>query len=265
MRLTGTAPFHQGGPRSRSTSIEVLRRAIELGVNHIDTATFYFSQTRSANELINSALSPYPKDLVIVTKVGPRRNASGAWEPPATPAELRGEVEENLRQLGLDCLDVVNLRVSRGQTSVAAHFSALAALQAEGLIRSLGVSGVTVAQLAEAQAIAPVVCVQNPFAFDRRQGRDVLDACRDQGIAFVPFFAIAGSGRDTGDGSTPSAAITDLAAARGATPAQIRLAWTLHQGPHVLAIPGTGSLTHLEENIAAATITLTPEELAALD
>jgi aryl-alcohol dehydrogenase-like predicted oxidoreductase len=264
MRLTGSAPFHLGTPSDRSQSINVLRRAVELGVNHIDTAAFYFSQLRSANELINRALAPYPADLVIVTKVGPSRDVSGEWEPPVAPSRLRGQVEENLRQLGRDHLDVVNLRRSQGQESIADHFGALAELRTAGLIRHLGVSGVTLAQLAEARAIAPVVCVQNPYGFDRRDGHDVLQVCGEQGIAFVPFFAIAGSGRDTGAASTPSAAIDAIARGRGVTAAQVLLAWTLHQGRHVLAIPGTGNASHLEENMAAGDLRLSADELTSL-
>ncbi|MCX5096196.1 aldo/keto reductase [Streptomyces sp. NBC_00365] len=164
IRLTGTAPFDRGVPRDRKRSIGLLRRAVELGVNHIDTAAFYFSATRSANELINRALAPYPQDLIITTKVWPGRDPSGAWWW-AAPAQLRGQVEENLRQLGRDHLDVVNLRVppSRRTGSIGEHFGALAELRDAGLIRHLGISNVTSEQLAEALAIAPVVCVQNPY------------------------------------------------------------------------------------------------------
>ena len=164
MRLTGSQPFAQGSPSDRDQSIAVLRRAIELGVNHIDTAAFYFSALRSANELINTALAPYADDLVITTKVGPGRDTWGEWHS-ARPDQLRGQVEENLRQLGRDQLDVVNLRRS-GQESIAEHFGALADLRQAGLIRHLGVSDVSVDQLTEALLIAPVVCVQNRYAFD---------------------------------------------------------------------------------------------------
>jgi aryl-alcohol dehydrogenase-like predicted oxidoreductase len=264
LRLTGSAPFHLGIPSDRDRAIEVLRLAVELGVNHIDTAAFYFSQLRSANELINRALAPYPDDLVIVTKVGPHRDVSGEWEPPSSPERLRGQVEENLRQLGRDHLDVVNLRRRRGQESIAEHFGALAELRTAGLIRHLGVSDVTAGQLAEAQAIAPVVCVQNRYSLDMRGDDDVLRACGEQGIAFVPFFAVAGEGGTTGPDNTDTAAIQAVADAHGATPAQIKLAWTLHQGPHVLAIPGTGNPDHLVQNVAAGALRLTPAELASL-
>lgn len=201
MRLTGSAAFDLGTPSDRERSIGVLRRAVELGVNHIDTAAFYFSRLRSANELINRALAPYPDDLVIVTKVGPGRDASGEWLPWATPEQLRGQVEENLRQLGRDHLDVVNLRLN-GPGSLAEHFGALAELRDAGLIRHLGISNIAPEHLAEAQAIAPVVCVQNRYGLDsRRTGSDeVLRLCGEQGIAFVPFFAIAGEGRESGAG-----------------------------------------------------------------
>ncbi|MFJ3249453.1 oxidoreductase [Streptomyces sp. NPDC088770] len=267
MRLTGSAAFHLGTPSDRNRSIAVLRRAVELGVNHIDTAAFYFSARRSANELINSALSPYSDDLVVVTKVGPFRNCSGEWGPSARPDDLRGHVEENLRQLGRDHLDVVNLR-RMGQDSIAEHFGALAELREEGLIRHLGLSDVEPRHLEEARAIAPVVCVQNRFGLDFHDpGSDeVLRVCGEEGIAFVPFFAIAGEGGSKGaaDGAHDEE-VTAVARAHDATPAQVRIAWTLQQGPHVLAIPGTGNPDHLVENVAAGALRLTDEEMAGLD
>jgi aryl-alcohol dehydrogenase-like predicted oxidoreductase len=271
MRLTSSGAFHAGTPSDRDRSIAVLRRAVELGVNHIDTAAFYFSRLRSANELINSALGgPYPDDLVITTKVWPGRDASGEWEY-ATPAGLRGQVEENLRQLGRDHLDVVNLRlppsVRRGGSSIAEHFGALAELRDAGLIRHLGLSNVTTAHLAEARAIAPVVCVQNPFGIGSpAEDHDVLRACGEQGIAFVPFYAIAGAGRETGPTAAESEDTATLAVARahGATVPQIRLAWTLRLGPHVLAIPGTGNPDHLDANVAAAALRLSQDDLDRL-
>ncbi|MET8140216.1 oxidoreductase [Sphaerisporangium sp. NPDC005288] len=267
MRLTGAAAFDLGAPRDRRRSIGVLRRAVELGVNHIDTAAFYFSTLRSANELINSALAPYPDDLVIVTKVGPGRDPSGEWLPWARPERLRGQVEENLRQLGRDHLDVVNLRVE-GPGPVAEHFGALAELCEAGLIRHLGISSVSPAQFFEAQAVAPVVCVQNRYGLDGRgpNSGELLRICGEQGIAFVPFFAIAGEGREAGApaGGGDNGVVTDVARAHGATPAQVRLAWTLHQGPHILAIPGTGDPAHLDENIAAGALRLSAEDLTRL-
>lgn len=199
MRLTGSAAFDLGEPGDRDTPVRVLRRAVELGVHHIDTASFYFSRLRSANELINTALAPYPEDLVIVTKVGPGRDPSGDWYT-ATPEQLRGQVEENLRQLGRDHLDVVNLR-RMSQDSISEHFGALADLRDAGLIRHLGVSDVRAEHVAEARAIAPVVCVQNQYSLDVRGSGELLTYCGEQGIAFVPFFAIAGEGRDEGAGA----------------------------------------------------------------
>ncbi|MER6272729.1 oxidoreductase [Streptomyces sp900105755] len=265
MRLTGSAAFHHGTPSDRARSIAVLRKAVELGVNHIDTAAFYFSALRSANELINTALSPYPDDLVIVTKVGPHRDYSGEWAASARPDQLRGHVEENLRQLGRDHLDVVNLRRMR-QDSIAEHFGALAELREAGLIRHLGVSDVEPRHLEEALAIAPVVCVQNRWGLDANPAADeVVRICGERGIAFVPFFAVAGDAGALGATASHDDEVLAVARAHGATPAQIRLAWTLHQGPHVLAIPGTGNPDHLAENVAAGAIRLTDDELTRLN
>lgn len=266
MRLTGSAAFDLGTPSDRDRSITVLRRAIELGVNHIDTAAFYFSSLRSANELINRALAPYANDLVIVTKVGPSRDASGTWLPWPTPEQLRGQVEENLRQLGRDHLDVVNLRIN-APGPIAEHFGALAELRDAGLIRHLGLSNVRAEHLAEAQAIAPVVCVQNRYGIDaRRPGADdFLNLCGEQGIAFVPFFAIAGEGRESGATGAENAQVSAIADAHGVSSAQVRLAWTLQQGPHVLAIPGTGNPDHLTANVAAGALRLTEQEMTLLD
>ncbi|MGW2044898.1 aldo/keto reductase [Streptomyces sp. NPDC001858] len=267
MRLTGTAPFGGGVLRDRDRSIRVLRRAIELGVNHIDTAAYYFSATRSANELINRALGPYPEDLVIATKVWPGRDPSGAWWW-AAPAQLRGQVEENLRQLGRDHLDVVNLRVppSLRSGSIGEHFGALAELRDAGLVRHLGVSNVTSAQLAEARAIAPVVCVQNPYGIGASsEDRALLRLCGELGLAFVPFFAIAGAGREAGPAADDHEAVGAVARAHGVSVAQVRLAWTLQQGPHVLAIPGTGDPDHLAQNVAAGALRLSEDEMARLD
>ena len=268
MRLNGAAAYDDRNavPVDRARSIAVLRRAIELGVNHIDTAAFYFSPTSSANELINSALAPYLGDLLIATKVGPGRDASGTGYA-ARPDQLRGQVEENLRQLGRDHLDLVYLRRMR-QDSIAEHFAALVELRDAGLIRHLGLSNVAANHLAEAQRIAPVAAVENRYNLEVRAHQDVLRACTEQGIAFVPYYAIAGEGREAGyvarNGSRDEAVAT-VARRHGATAAQVRLAWTLHQGPNVLAIPGTSSLEHLEENVAAGDLALTPEDLALLD
>ncbi|MEE1737325.1 aldo/keto reductase [Streptomyces sp. BE147] len=265
MRLTENA---DGTPSDRDRALAVLRRAVELGVNHIDTAAFYFSPLRSANELINRALAPYPDDLVITTKVGPGRDTWGDWHW-AGPEQLRGQVEENLRQLGRDHLDVVNLRVPRKETtgSIGEHFGALAELREAGLIRHLGISNARPDHLAEALAIAPVVCVQNAYAVGApREEHEFLDACGERGIAFVPFFAIAGAGREAGaSGTGDDERVLGVARAHGVTAAQVRLAWTLNRGPHVLAIPGTGNPDHLADNVAAGALRLTADELALLE
>jgi pyridoxine 4-dehydrogenase len=259
MRLTAGA---DGTPSDRERAVGVLRRAVDLGVNHIDTAAFYFSALRSANELINHALAPYPGDLVITTKVGPGRDPSGEWLPMARPDQLRAQVEENLRQLGRDHLDVVNLR-QHGLDSIAEHFGALADLRDAGLIRHLGISNIRPQHLPQAQAIAPVVCVQNQYGLHLRRAEELLRGCGEQGIAFVPFFAIAGGGREAG-GVAESETVHAIARAHRATPAQVRLAWTLQRGPHVLAIPGTGTPDHLVDNVAAGALRLSAAELASL-
>ncbi|MET8749852.1 oxidoreductase [Streptomyces sp. NPDC004667] len=265
------AALHAGAASSdRDRALAVLRRAVELGVNHIDTAAFYFSPLRSANELINSALGgPYPEDLVIATKVGPARGASGEWTEHAGPRELRGQVEENLRQLGRDHLDLVNLRVSGipgGATAVAERFGVLAELREAGLIRHLGVSNVTPEQLAEARSVAPVVCVQNPYGIGMRPDQDeFVRFCGEEGIAFVPFYSIATTGREGGASGSEDEELLAVARAHDASPAQVRLAWTLRRGPHVLAIPGTGNPDHLAANVAAGALRLTDAELTTLD
>lgn len=268
MRLPqyGEALVPDAVPRERDQAIRVLRRAVELGVNHIDTAAFYFSPLRSANELVNRALHPYSDDLVVVTKVGPGRDTSGQWLPHATPRQLRGQVEENLRQLGRDHMDVVNLRIV-GTDSIAERFGALAELRDAGLIRHLGLSNIHEHQLAEAQAIAPVVCVQNMHGIGATPDQQrLLRVCGAQGIAFVPFYSIAGSGRTAGVTTTDQhGTLHAVARAHGASAAQIRLAWTLHQGPHVLAIPGTGDVDHLAQNVAAGSIRLSESELSYLN
>lgn len=264
MRLTGSAAFHQGTPSDRGQALAVLRRAVELGVNHIDTAAFYFSRLRSANELVNSALAPYSDDLVIATKVGPARDASGGWAGSARPDQLRGQVEENLRQLGRDHLDVVNLRIM-GPDSISEHFGALAELRDAGLVRHLGISSARLEHLDQAQAIAPVVCVQNRYGIDAPEGEAMLRACAARGIAFVPFFSIAGEGREAGAVRAEHDEVRAVAHAHGVSPAQVRLAWTLQQGTHVLAIPGTGNPDHLVDNVAAGGLRLTEEELQRLN
>ncbi|WP_066939538.1 aldo/keto reductase [Microtetraspora fusca] len=261
MRLpTGT--FH-GPARDPETGIAVLRRAVELGVNHIDTAWFYRRAGVVANELIHTALAPYGDDLVMATKVGPLLDSSGVPSGEAGPAQLRGLVEDNLRSLGVDRLDLVYLRVGGmggpGGESISDRFAALAELREEGLIRHLGVSNVDAAQLAEARAIAPVAAVQNSFHVQDRGDTGLLAQCEKDGIAFVPFFPLGGGHRPID--ATAMAAVT---ARHGATAAQVALAWLLASSPVMLAIPGTGSLGHLEENMEAGRIRLTSDDFTAL-
>lgn len=270
MRLTGM-PWDPA-PRRRQDAVAVLRRAVELGVNHVDTAAFYFVGPRSANELISTALQPYPEDLVLTTKVGPARSREGEFEPFARPDQLRAQVEENLRQLGRDHLDVVNLRWGTGlgkeAGSVAEHVGALAELRDAGLLRHVGVSNVTAEQVVEAASVTPVVCVQNRYGLTDRADDDLVDLTGRLGIAFVPFFALGSAvpgGMPGAVDPTGDAEVRAVAAAHGATPAQVRLAWTLHRGPHVLAIPGTGDLAHLEQNLAAGGLRLTADDLVLLD
>ncbi|WP_228004409.1 oxidoreductase [Amycolatopsis sp. YIM 10] len=249
-----------GAERDPDEGIAVLRRAVELGVDHIDTAAFYFHGPVVANDLIKRALAPYSDELVIATKVGPSRNAAGEHQPEARPDQLRGQVEQNLRELGRDQLDLVYLRIGnaldRGSGSLAERFGVLAALREQGLIRHLGISNVGPEHLAEATAIAPVTAVQNWYGLSKRDDDALLDTCAEREIAFVPFFSV--------DGGAPDG-VARIAAARGVTEAQILLAWTLHRSPNVLAIPGTGSVTHLAENVAAGTLELSTEELDRLN
>ena len=253
----------------REGAVTLLRRAVELGVNHLDTAAFYPSFARGtepqneftsldiANELIREALAPYPDDLLIATKVGPTPTGL------ARPDQLAALVEADLRALGRDHLDLVYLRQG-GLESVVEHFGVLAELQRAGLIRHLGLSSVRAEHLTQAQEIAPVVAVSNRYAVDfGRVNDDLLASCAAQGIAFVPYFALTGEGREVG-GVAAHDVVSEVARAHGATAAQVRLAWTLSRGPHVLVIPGTGSEAHLVENLAAADLELTAAELDAL-
>jgi len=261
MRLP-TSGF-RGPARDPEVGRAVLRRAVELGVDHIDTAAFYQSGdgTVRANALIREALHPYPPSLVIATKVGPVFGPGGPGQLPA--AGLRAAVEDNLQTLGIDRLDLVYLRIGRMEVphgeSVAERFEALAALREAGLIRHLGLSNVDLAQLEEAIAIAPVVAVQNNFHVAKRDDAALLDACTTRGIAFAPFFPLGGGGTDI---NNPH--LAKVAARHGASPPQIALAWLLALSPVTLAIPGTGSLAHLEANMAAGSIALTDEDLAEL-
>ncbi|MFI6024040.1 oxidoreductase [Amycolatopsis magusensis] len=250
-----------GAERDPEQGVAVLRKAVELGVDHIDTAAFYFHGAVSANELINRALRPYRDDLVIATKVGPSRNAAGEHQPEARPDQLRAQVEQNLRELGRDHLDLVYLRIGnsldRGAGSLAERFGVLADLREQGLIRHLGISNVGEEHLAEATAIAPVTAVQNWYGLSKRDDDALLERCTGQGIAFVPFFSV--------QSGAPDGVVAGIAAAHGLTEAQVLLAWTLHRAPNVLAIPGTGSLTHLAENVAAAAVELGKGELDRLN
>lgn len=261
MRLAANG--FQGPARDPEAGRIVLRRAVELGVNHIDTAAFYQSPDGSvrANTLIREALSPYPRDLVIATKVG---LLPGSPNPAqGTAAVLRAAVEDNLKTLGLSRLDLVYLRIGMMEPphgeSLAERFEVLAAMREEGLIRHLGLSNVDTAHLTEARAIAPVVAVQNHFHIAKRDDVAVLDACAENGIAFVPFFPLGGGRSDLND---PRQA--RVAARHGVTVSQIALAWLLALSPVTLAIPGTGSLAHLEENLAAGSIALTQQDIADL-
>ncbi|MFF2329256.1 MULTISPECIES: oxidoreductase [unclassified Streptomyces] len=248
-----------GPTRTSENGVAVLRRAVELGVNHIDTAGFYGRESVWANELIRTALTPYRDDLVIATKVGPLLGPDGVPSRQATPDELRGLVEADLRSLGLDRLDLVYLRVGGlaepGGESIAERFAVLAELRAEGLIRHLGVSHVDAAQFAEARAIAPVTAVQNEYADDS----GLLAGCEAAGIAYVPYFLLGGGGNPL-----DTERLGKVAARLGATTAQVQLASLLATSPSVLAIPGTGVLDHLEENLAAGDLDLSDEDLSYL-
>jgi pyridoxine 4-dehydrogenase len=264
MRLTGSAAMGRGAARPVDQSVAVLRRALQLGVDHLDTASFYSSPESAANTLIRLALSPYPDDLVIVPKVGPRRSADGEWRDWARPEDLRAEVERNLTELGLDRLEVVNYR-SNGRDDVPAAVTALGGLRDEGLLRHVGLSNVDAPALEAARQVTDIACVQNRHApgYARADTGNVLAACREHGIPFVPFFTIAGRARE-GTAEEQYDVVRAIADSHGVTPAQVRIAWTLALGPHVLAIPGTGDPVHLEENVAAASLRLSDDDLARL-
>jgi pyridoxine 4-dehydrogenase len=259
MQLAG--PHVMGPPADRDAAIAVLRRAVELGVDHIDTSDYYGPYV--TNEIIREALHPYPEDLVIVTKVGARRTPDGQWPEALAPDELRQAVHDNLDHLGLDTLEVVNLRLpgfaEPVERSLAEPFEALAELQQEGLIRHLGVSNVTTQQYAEAQSIARVVCVQNHYNLVHRHDDPLIDALAREGVAYVPFFPLGGF--------TPlqSAALDTVARRLETTPMQVALTWLLARSPNLLLIPGTSSVAHLEENLQAAARVLGPAELEELD
>jgi pyridoxine 4-dehydrogenase len=259
MQLVG--PHVMGPPADRAAAVAVLRRAVELGVDHVDTSDYYGPHV--TNEIIREALHPYPDDLVVVTKVGARRTPDGGWPEALSPGELRSAVEDNLRNLGLDVLDVVNLRMpgfpEPVERSLAEPFEALAAMQDEGLIRHLGVSNVTTQQVAEAQSIARVVCVQNHYNVVHRHDDPMIDALDREGIAYVPYFPLGGFA------SLQSLALETVARRLDASPMQVALAWALARSPNLLSIPGTSSVAHLEENLTAAALVLGPRELEELD
>jgi aryl-alcohol dehydrogenase-like predicted oxidoreductase len=259
MQLAG--PQVWGPPRDMDAAVAVLREAIASGVDHIDTSDFYGPHV--TNQIIKQALHPYPKNLVIVTKVGARRGADKSWIHALSRQELIDAVHDNLRNLGLDTLDAVNLRVGgvMGPTegSIEAPLTVLADLKRQGLIRHLGLSNVTPGQLAEAQKISDIVCVQNLYNVAQRNDDGFIDNLAKQGIAYVPFFPLGGF--------TPlqSSELDAVAASLNVTPMQVALAWLLHRSPNILLIPGTSSLKHLRENLAAATLQLPPKALADLD
>jgi pyridoxine 4-dehydrogenase len=263
MKLTG---WPRGERPDRDTALAILRRAVELGVNHLDTSNYYARDGVAANELIRAALLPYPDDLVIVTKVGALVEGHDITLPPAeqrglTPEGLRRGVEANLRSLGVDRLDVVNLRMGdRGHTDtpLQAALETLMSLRAEGLIRHLGISNVTPAQLAQARTVADIVCVQNLYNISARDDDPLVDACAQAGIAYVPFFPVGGFQPLTAEH------LTRVAGRLGATVPQVALAWLLARSSNIVLIPGTGSLAHLEENIAAGQLRLTDDDLAQL-
>ena len=259
MQLAGPGVF--GPPADRDAAVAVLREAVELGITHIDTSGYY--GPRVTNQIIREALYPYPEDLRIVTKVGAARDANGGWPEAQAPEQLRAQVEENLRDLGLDAMDVVNLR-NPGQRgpqpgSIAGPFTALAELRQEGLIRHLGLSNVTAGQVAEAQSIAPVACVQNHYNLASRGDDDLIGSLAAQGIAYVPFFPLGGFN------PLQSGTLDAVAERLGAARMTVALAWLLHRSPNILLIPGTSSVAHLRENVAAADLALPADALAELD
>ena len=259
MQLAGPHVF--GPPADHDGAIAVLREVVELGITHIDTSDFYGPHI--TNQLIKEALHPYPEQLRIVTKVGARRDEKGNWPRALAPEELRQAVHDNLTNLGLDALDVVNLRVGGLDApeagSIAEPFSVLAEMQQEGLIRHLGVSTVTAEQVAEAQSIVPVVCVQNFYNIAHRQGDSLIDALAEQGIAYVPYFPLGGFSPLQSD------TLSSVAARLDATPMAVALAWLLQRSPNILVIPGTSSVEHLRENVAGAGLQLPDDAIKELD
>jgi aryl-alcohol dehydrogenase-like predicted oxidoreductase len=260
MQLAG--PGVWGPPKDPDAAVAVLRAAVAAGVNHIDTADFYGPHV--TNQLIRQALHPYSDDLVIVTKIGGKRGDSGSWMPASSPEELTQAVHDNLRNLAVDVLDVVNFRSTHGmlepaEGSIEPQLTALADLKRKGLVRHIGLSNVTPTQIEEARRIAPIVCVQNAYNLALRRDDDLIGDLDRQGIAYVPFFPLGGF--------TPlqSSTLSDVARRLGSTPMQVALAWLLHRAPNILLIPGTSSLDHLRENLAAGQLTLSPQVLGELD
>ena len=260
MQLAG--PGVWGPPKDPDGAIAVLRAAVAAGVNHIDTSDFYGPHI--TNQIIRQALHPYPSDLVIVTKLGARRPPDKSWLPAISPQDLAAGVHDNLRNLGLDTLDIVNYRVMGSghgpeEGSIAEQVTVLADLRRKGLICHIGLSNVTAAEVAEAQAITDIVCVQNNYNLAHRHDDALIDDLARQGIAYVPFFPLGGF--------TPlqSSTLSDVAGRLGATPMQVALAWLLHRSPNLLLIPGTSSVAHLRENLAAGQLGLSPQALAELD
>ncbi len=259
MQLAGPGVF--GPPRDRDGAIAVLREAVASGIDHIDTSDFYGPHL--TNQLIHEALHPYPDNLVIVTKVGARRGPGGSWDPASSSAELISAVHDNLRNLGLDVLEVVNLRLmfsahGPAEGSIEAPLAALADLQRQGLVRHIGLSNALPSQVAEGRRIADIVCVQNQFNLAHRGDDALVDTLAAAGIAYVPFFPLGGFS------PLQSAALDDVAARLGATPMQVALAWLLRRAPNILLIPGTSSVDHLRENLASVSIDLTEDTMAAL-
>lgn len=260
MQLAGAGVF--GPPKDRDAALAVLREAVASGVNHIDTSDFYGPHI--TNQIIREALHPYKDDLTIVTKIGARRGSDGAWLEASSRQELTHAVHDNLRNLGLDVLDVVNFRAMHGvmgpgEGSIEASLSAVAELQQQGLVRHIGISNVTPAQVAEARKIVSVVCVQNLYNIVHQTDNAMIDELARDGIAYVPFFPLGGF--------TPvqSSALSSVAQRLGATPMQLALAWLLRRSPNILLIPGTSSVTHLRENLAVSDLHLSDEVLAELN
>jgi pyridoxine 4-dehydrogenase len=259
MQLAGPGVF--GPPADRDTALAVLREAVDLGITHIDTSDYYGPYV--TNELIKEALYPYPDSLHLVTKVGCFRDERGGWPAALAPEQLRQGVHDNLTRLGLDALDVVNLRVGGvagpSSDSIAEPFGALAELQREGLIRHLGVSTMSAEQIVEAQSIAPIVCVQNFYNIAHREDDALVDSLAAQGIAYVPYFPLGGFSPLQSD------SLTRVAERLGATPMSVALAWLLQSSPNILLIPGTSSVAHLGENVAGAGLTLSDDDVRELD